>query len=58
MVVELQRPLITLMHQTIATVRRLLRDIGQQFDRRGQRLATEADVGKPALPATSTSNRR
>ena len=29
--VELQRPLIALMHQTIATVRRLLGDIGQHF---------------------------
>jgi hypothetical protein len=56
--VELQRPLIPFMHQTIAAVRRLLWDIGQQFDRRGQRLAAEADVGDPALPATSTSNRR
>ena len=48
--VELQRPLIPFMHQTIAAVRRLLRDIGQQLDRRGQRLAAEADVGDPALP--------
>ena len=48
--VELQRPLIPFMHQTIAAVRRLLWDIGQQFDRRGQRLAAEADVGDPALP--------
>ena len=47
--VELQRPLIPFMHQTIAAVQRLLRDIGQQLDRRGQRLAAEANVGYPAL---------
>ncbi len=54
--VELQRPLIPFMHQTIAAVRRLLWDIGQQFDRRGQRLAAEADVGDRAPASTSAAD--